>query len=598
MSRRLGWALLVLLAPAAARAAEAPERLLSAGTQVYLRWDGVQAHRAAFDKTALGKIMQGDAGRFLDKLVADIKGNLGTWLTVPQLLAGATPDKLQQLQADVVEAPRLLDTVLQHGFVFAAEARLALPPAGQVTLILPQAGVDPKPFLSVMRLITSAAEIPIEERKVEGRAVFSIKEEDGIPVRIFWWVEGGDAVIVLSTERPDAVVKTMLATGSRLAENALFQRVEGFKEFETSFRAYVDMGGLLKLARVFGPNVGRFIDDVGLSGLKSLTIYSGFEGDAERSLLLLEMSGPRQGLLKLADAKPFQFSDLPPMPSDLTGFYAARFDLGTAYDVGIKVIEGIIRLVDEPALGDFQEGITKINQVLGFDLRKDLLGALGDLVVLYNSPAEGPLAFGHTLLIPVKDEKKVVTMLTQMAKTLGSAAGATLEVKKKPYRDTEIYEVVVEEQGFVFLPAFAVHKGWLAISVYPQGVQGYIQRANSELPRWKPDERTQTAMKKAPAELVSLVVDDPRPATTQLLALAPLLIRAINSFSKSSFVDVGSLPNAQAVTQHLFPNVATGSVQGDTLRLESRSSLAIPFELSGVDSYVLFSVLFLLALRF
>jgi hypothetical protein len=286
------------------------------------------------------------------------------------------------------------------------------------------------------------------------------------------------------------------------------------------------------------------------------------------------------------------------MPTDLTGFYAARFDLGTIYDVSVKTIESIIRVVEPGSLPDFQDGVASINQVLGFDLRKDLLGSLGDLVVLYNSPAEGAMAFGHTLLLPVKDEKKVIASLTTLAKSLGSAAGATLEVKKKKYRGVDIHEVVVSEQGFVFLPAFAVHKGWLAIGIYPQGVHGYIQRANDELPAWKPDERTLAAMKQMPAELVSLVVSDPRPATSQILAIAPLLIRAINSFSNSNFVDVGDLPNAHGVVRHLFTNVATGTVKGDTLRLESRSSLALPFELTGVDTYVTFVLLFSLAVRF
>ena len=46
-----------LVCPAVASAQDVPERLLSDQTQVYLRWDGLEAHRAAFDKTALAQIM-------------------------------------------------------------------------------------------------------------------------------------------------------------------------------------------------------------------------------------------------------------------------------------------------------------------------------------------------------------------------------------------------------------------------------------------------------------------------------------------------------------------------------------------------------------
>ena len=58
---RYGLAILLFLAPAA-RAQDAPEQLLPAGTQVYFRWDGLDAHRQAYARTALGRIMEGDTG--------------------------------------------------------------------------------------------------------------------------------------------------------------------------------------------------------------------------------------------------------------------------------------------------------------------------------------------------------------------------------------------------------------------------------------------------------------------------------------------------------------------------------------------------------
>ena len=72
MLRRYGLCLVLvlLLAPTAVRAAEdgAPERLLPAGTQIFVRWDGIEPHRAAFDKTALGKMLKGDMGKFLSSV--------------------------------------------------------------------------------------------------------------------------------------------------------------------------------------------------------------------------------------------------------------------------------------------------------------------------------------------------------------------------------------------------------------------------------------------------------------------------------------------------------------------------------------------------
>src|SRR5205807_8980172 len=103
MGRRAGFALLLLLLPVLARAQEAPEQLLPATTQVYLRWDGVEAHRPAYEKSALGQMMQGDTGGFVTDLYGQLQEGLNALLTVDQLLGGVAPDKLAKMQADANE---------------------------------------------------------------------------------------------------------------------------------------------------------------------------------------------------------------------------------------------------------------------------------------------------------------------------------------------------------------------------------------------------------------------------------------------------------------------------------------------------------------
>jgi hypothetical protein len=159
-----------------------------------------------------------------------------------------------------------------------------------------------------------------------------------------------------------------------------------------------------------------------------------------------------------------------------------------------------------------------------------------------------------------------------------------------------LHEVHVRQQGFFFVPTYAVHKGWLAVGYFPQGVQGYILRANGELPAWKPDESTREALGKLPKEFLSVSVSDPRPTVNQVLALAPLVTGLINSLVPESKFEVGLLPNAHEVSRHLFPNVSVVSTRGDTLRLETRASLALPLDLSNADSLIALQLL--AALRF
>jgi hypothetical protein len=98
-----------------------PERLLFAGTQVYVRWDGVAAHREAYAQTVVGKLLSDDLAPLAASLVEQFPRLLQSGLVDAKLLEGAAPDKLARMQADVVESAKSLDVLIQHGAVFGLE---------------------------------------------------------------------------------------------------------------------------------------------------------------------------------------------------------------------------------------------------------------------------------------------------------------------------------------------------------------------------------------------------------------------------------------------------------------------------------------------
>jgi hypothetical protein len=133
------------------------------------------------------------------------------------------------------------------------------------------------------------------------------------------------------------------------------------------------------------------------------------------------------------------------------------------------------------------------------------------------------------------------------------------------------------------------------VGYYPQAVQGYVLRSGGELPSWKPDPQTAATLARLPKEFTSVAVSDPRPALRFLLSVAPPLAKLVETVLQQSGVknfplDVGSLPNAQEATRHLFPNVAVTTDDGKVLRLDSRASLQLPIDV-GLDSYALLALL-------
>ncbi len=430
MRRRAGFALLLLLLPLAARAEEAPEQLLPATTQVYLRWDGVAAHRAAYDKSALGQMMQDDTGAFVGDLYGQIQDGLSALLTVDQLLGGVAPDKLAKMQADANEAAKLLPALSQNGFIFAAEVRDVEGPSWQATLLLP--GSDPKsePLAAALRLTADLAKLPVKDVKSGDLTAHSIGVESFVYAT--WWQEGTNAVLTLSSDKPEDVLKRMHQAGARLDSNPLFKRVKSFDKFETSARAFVDVASLAKTASARGKEFDKLIKDLGLDGLKSLVYYSGFDGAAERGLIEWDMPGPRKGLLTLLNGKPFTLADVPPLPPDVISWSMTNFDTGAFYDTAYVGAEDVFAIADPeqaPAVKAFAKAA---DEALGLDLRKDLLDSLGDKVVFYTSPSEGPLSLGMTLMVRVKDAKKCRRRWTRRSRALARSAGPTSRSRRRP----------------------------------------------------------------------------------------------------------------------------------------------------------------------
>src|SRR5436190_7152754 len=98
---RIGAGLLLLcLAAGAARAADpvAPEKLLAKDSLLFLRYDGLDAHRKAYDQTVLARLMREDLGELVSYLVKLGQDALGPEVLSERLLAGATPGRLLKLQ--------------------------------------------------------------------------------------------------------------------------------------------------------------------------------------------------------------------------------------------------------------------------------------------------------------------------------------------------------------------------------------------------------------------------------------------------------------------------------------------------------------------
>ncbi len=571
--------------PASLMAQDAPEDLLPATTQLYARWDGVPAHASAYAKTALGKMLAGDTGEFLGGLVRQLQELSGTALTQDSLLKGLPPERLQQIQADVAEAVKVVPALSVHGVVLGLEVRGLDPPTAQLTLIVPNLGKAPGPLFGALHLLKSGLVADVKELKISGRTVYHLQPHP--LVHLAWWVEGKHAVFVAGTDSPQVCVERMAKPGPRLAAHPLFKRLQGFRHFETGARAFVDVASVVKVARTRSTEFSKFLTDLGMEGVQSWTFYSGFDGGSERALSELEMSGPRQGLLRLLTGKPFALKDVPAIPPDAYSWSATNFDPAVFYDIGLKALESGIAVFSPETVPLVAGFLKQVDDALTINLRQDLLGSLGDRYVQYASAVDGPFTFGQVYLFKVKDAAKLQIALGKALRAIGKLTGVDVSVLKKTYHGMAISEIHVRQQGFVIVPTFAIQGDFLALALYPQPIHGFLLRTKGELPVWKPGAEVEAALGKLPKEFVAVSVSDPRPTLKELLSLAPIVGGFVRAFAPESKFDVSSIPNGHEATRHLYPNVTVVSDDGKVLRSETLASLILPFDVVGADAYIL-----------
>jgi hypothetical protein len=561
MFQRYAAVLLLAVCPGLAVAQE-PERFLPPASQFYLRWDGLDAHRQAFDQSAVGKMFQGETGTFFSELVAYAEKHAGRFLE---------DSGVERRSVELIaEVPKILRIVGKHGFRLGIALNRAAPVDIEAALVLPRAGKTDGPLFTFLRKAFEQSGAEIKTTKDGKNTTYQIDFE---AVQLRWFDSGDDAVIWIGVHHVRTPAK------AEFTANPLYKELKQFKDFKTWGDGFLDLTSLANIAGQINPDINKLIDDLGLRGIRNITFHSGFDGSAERSLVLIDIPGPRKGLLRIANQRKLRMADLPPLPADATSFSISNLDLPKLYDVVLEGIQSGLRIFAPGSEDSVKTGIQFFENLIGVKLREDLIGSLGDVFAQYRTPAEGPLGLGTVYLVKIKDAKK----LQEAADKLLDLAGKlpNVEVKNKLYRGAAITELHANYPGNFYVYSLTIHKGWVAFSLYPQPLRGFILRAAGDVKTWKTDADLQRRLDQFPKEFVSLSISDPRPTVEFLCSLAPTGLAALNGFlarDGSAFqFDPSLVPNAHEATRHLFPNITVTTDDGRKIRIETRASLALPF---------------------
>src|SRR5581483_1586606 len=238
------------------------------------------------------------------------------------------------------------------------------------------------------------------------------------------WLEGKHFVLYAGTTKPEAVVAEVEANAKKggVTGHPLYQRVQKNPGYESITRGFVDAARVVSVAKSiagpFIPGLSQRLDDLGFGNLKAIAFNSGFDGKESRATYEFDLPGERKGLAKvLKGGQPLGINDLPPLPPDVSRFSALRVDPAAAYEAGIAVIE-TLSINEQFGVEDDgktpadkirlrREHLTReIDKAVGVSIKDDVLPALGDKVVVFQSPTEGLSVFGTVVCVSLKDPEK------------------------------------------------------------------------------------------------------------------------------------------------------------------------------------------------
>jgi hypothetical protein len=569
MLKRIVLGLLFAMLPGVALA-QGQENFLPPKSQLYFRFDGMEKHQATYDKTAVGKMMQGETGKFLDEFWKYTQENLQT--------AAQNEPKIGPLLKDF---NKLIVAMYQNGLVMGVAVDKVNPPAVQTVLVFPKAAGESGTLLPLVQKIAEETKAKVQSAKVGKRFVNTVDVQF---LKIGWWAQGNDAIIFLGSTDPVAFAKDIDTKKTGLASHALYKRVAGFKEFPTVSRGYLDLNNLLTVASEIDPRAEKIIDHLGLKGIKSITFASGFDGPAERAVVDVDIPGTRTGLLALSSQKKISLKDLPKLPKDLDGFSAGTIAISKSYDVITKLVEGVLGVVAPDQVDNVKDQIKNFEGAVGIDFNKDLFDNFGDVYVSYNSGSDGFLGTGAVVAVQIKDGKKMAATIQKLIKAVPVIpGGGELAIKKTTYRSGEIFQLGMSGgQVNSHFASFGIYKGWFVYSQFPTAIKGFILRQEGEIPAWKADESTAKALAQFPSEFTAIHISDPRPTVKIALSIAPFVLNLANTgipFVLPGYrsFDLELIPHPEEATRHLFPNVTVTTDDGKRQRTETRGSLLLPF---------------------
>jgi len=369
---------------------------------------------------------------------------------------------------------------------------------------------------------------------------------------------------------------------------------------ERSTLAYLNIKALIELqvSTVPDPDVTRTIKTSGLQNLTHLSAVSGVAGKEMVSRVVLGVDGKREGFLAAAGDRKLKKEHLRSIPADAAAAVAIRLDAGESLN---RIVETLAQ-IDPRAAREFESGFMEIARELqGYDVRKELLPALGDVWTAHATAKEGSLITGWVLRVEVKDRpaaergvKQVLTALFARARERDKQRGRPGWLQKMTLNGEEVCYLSIPDKEAPVVPTWCLRKNEFVFALWPQALKNYLARkSTSKSLEDLPQVANVFAADRSPTIVVYSDAREVFKWTYPLTQVGASI--ALAQLRRSGVeLDASVLPSAGSIAPHLGPAVTAWYFQEGGIYVDSRQSVP---GVNGVSLWVQAMLLFAMPLR-
>ncbi len=470
----------------------------------------------------------------------------------------------KQVQREGPQAEKLADdaigwakTLLTHpAAFFVAEAKLSPEgpqvQAGAIVRVGDQADKLKAQLEEYQAMFLRGAAKKLE---IDGLTWYRIQLDPQMPA-ITWGVKKSYLIVGVG----EGAVEGILERASTPAPEWLTELRDRLPVERVSSVARLNLQAILEtVGPMAGPMLPKILEVAGLDNVTSLASVTGLDKEGFVNRTLLEIDGQPRGMLATLTAKPLGPEDLGPIPADATIALAARIDTAAI----LEAFTSTLKSIEPRAANEFNRELDAMQRALAFDLRKDVLGSLGDTWCVYNSPSEGGLLItGLTAVVPVKDRETLAEVLA----TLQGMAAAELDrgggrrrgprIDQFEFAGQKVRVFNAQDDDFPLAPSWCLTEKELIVATFPQNVKAYLSRDSSAKSLATAPEVAELFASGNPPVMLSYA--DTGQIFRLLYPLAPMLAQVASAELSREGIDFNAsiLPSAAAISPHLRPTVS------------------------------------------